>query len=302
MNHTVKNILFIMCDQLRADYLSCYGHPHLHTPNVDRLAAMGVRFDRAYVQSPVCGPSRMCIYTGRYATTHGATLNYAPLPISEWTLGDYMHQLGVRTAVVGKTHVVPNSAELQRLNIPTDSQLGEHLAEGGFEPYFRDDGIHPDVSPNQFAAYNDHLRENGYNGHNPWHEYAHGFKVDDQFHSGWFMQNSGKSAEIPEPLSETPVTTTQAIRFIEEATAANQQWCLHLSYIKPHWPFMAPAPYNALFSADDVLPANRDSAELKDPHPVIAAFMRHADSRGVFTHAQRARNGYPDIHGADQTD
>jgi cytochrome P450 len=50
------NILFIMCDQLRWDYLSCYGHPHLHTPNIDRLAARGVRFDRAYVQSPVCGP------------------------------------------------------------------------------------------------------------------------------------------------------------------------------------------------------------------------------------------------------
>ena len=61
-----RNILFIMCDQLRWDYLSCYGHPHLETPNIDRLAARGVRFDRAYVQSPVCGPSRMSTYTGRY--------------------------------------------------------------------------------------------------------------------------------------------------------------------------------------------------------------------------------------------
>ncbi len=62
----IKNILFIMADQLRADYLSCYGHPTLKTPNIDALAARGVRFSRAYVQAPVCGPSRMSFYTGRY--------------------------------------------------------------------------------------------------------------------------------------------------------------------------------------------------------------------------------------------
>jgi arylsulfatase A-like enzyme len=58
------NILFIMYDQLRFDYLSCAGHPHLHTPNFDRLAEMGVRFSEAYVQSPICGASRMSFYTG----------------------------------------------------------------------------------------------------------------------------------------------------------------------------------------------------------------------------------------------
>ena len=55
----VRNVLFIMCDQLRADYLSCAGHPHLTTPAIDSLAAKGVLFPRAYVQSGVCGPSRM---------------------------------------------------------------------------------------------------------------------------------------------------------------------------------------------------------------------------------------------------
>ena len=61
-----KNVLFIMCDQLRWDYLSCAGHPTLQTPNIDGLAKRGVRFTRAYVQSPICGPSRMSFYTGRY--------------------------------------------------------------------------------------------------------------------------------------------------------------------------------------------------------------------------------------------
>ena len=70
-----KNILFIMFDQLRWDYLSCYGHPHLHTPNIDRLAARSVRFNRAYIQSPICGSSRMSTYTGRYVHSHGASWN-----------------------------------------------------------------------------------------------------------------------------------------------------------------------------------------------------------------------------------
>ncbi|MCB1546137.1 MAG: sulfatase-like hydrolase/transferase, partial [Rhodoblastus sp.] len=54
MTRRAKNILFIMFDQLRWDYLSCAGHPHLETPHIDALAADGVRFTRAYVQSPVC--------------------------------------------------------------------------------------------------------------------------------------------------------------------------------------------------------------------------------------------------------
>ena len=71
MPRKAKNVLFIMFDQLRWDYLSCSGHPHLETPHIDRLASMGVRFNRAYVQSTICGSSRMCAYTGRYVHSHG---------------------------------------------------------------------------------------------------------------------------------------------------------------------------------------------------------------------------------------
>ena len=78
-----KNILFIMYDQLRFDYLSCAGHPHLKTPNVDKVAAMGVRFTRAYVQSTICGSSRMSYYTGRYCHSHGAQSNNYPLKVGE---------------------------------------------------------------------------------------------------------------------------------------------------------------------------------------------------------------------------
>ena len=97
-----KNILFIMCDQLRADYLSCYGHPFLETPNIDRLAKRGVRFSNAYCQAPLCGPSRASFYTGRYLASHGALANADPLKLGELSLGDYLQKINYRTVLVGK--------------------------------------------------------------------------------------------------------------------------------------------------------------------------------------------------------
>ena len=131
-----------MCDQLRWDYLSCTGHPRLHTPNIDALAARGVRFTRAYVQSPVCGASRMSFYTGRYVASHGATWNGVPLKVGEMTLGDYLRPLGLRTVLVGKTHMRADVEGMQRLGIDPQSIIGVRVAECGFDPYERDDGLH----------------------------------------------------------------------------------------------------------------------------------------------------------------
>ena len=87
-----RNVLWIMCDQLRYDYLGCTGHPTLKTPNIDALAARGVRFSSAYVQSPICGPSRMSFYTGRYMRSHGSHWNGWPLRVGEPTLGDHLQE------------------------------------------------------------------------------------------------------------------------------------------------------------------------------------------------------------------
>ena len=99
----VRNILFIMCDQMRADHMSCAGHPHLQTPTLDALARRGVLFPNAFVQSAVCGPSRMSYYTGRYMFSHGATWNRVPLSVRERTIGDFLRPSGITTALAGKT-------------------------------------------------------------------------------------------------------------------------------------------------------------------------------------------------------
>jgi|SRR5215213_9004809 len=84
--HANRRILWIMCDQLRYDYLSCTGHPTLKTPNIDALAERGVRFSNADVQSPICGPSRVSFYTGRYMRSHGSHWNGWLMRVGEPTL------------------------------------------------------------------------------------------------------------------------------------------------------------------------------------------------------------------------
>jgi len=274
----VKNILFIMCDQLRADHLSCYGHPRLHTPNLDALAARGVVFDRAYVQSPVCGPSRMSYYTGRYVNCHGASWNFVPIRAGEMTLGDHLRPLGVRSVLVGKTHMRADLSGMSRMGIDPHSQVGVRIAECGFDPYERDDGIHPYSGHDPDPAYSDYLRAQGFGGDNPWEEWANSAEDEDgTLRSGWFLKYSNRAARIPAEHSETPYITRRAMDFIREA--GPQPWVLHLSYIKPHWPYLAPEPYASMYSAADALPVVRSEEERRDPHPVYAAMMAHRVSR-----------------------
>ena len=274
----VKNILFIMCDQLRADYLSCFGHPTLKTPNLDALAAKGVLFERAYVQSPVCGPSRMSYYTGRYVHSHGASWNFVPLKVGEMTIGDHLRPLGVQSAIVGKTHMRADLSGMARLGIDPNSKIGRRIGECGFDPYERDDGIHPYSGHDPEPAYNQYLREQGFEGDNPWEEWANA-TVDDEgnIRSGWFLKYSNKAARIPDEHSETPYITRRAMDFINEA--GNQPWCMHLSYIKPHWPYIAPEPYAGMFKPSDALPVVRSEEEKHNPHPVYEAMMHHRVSQ-----------------------
>lgn len=240
-----KNVLFIMCDQLRHDYLSCAGHPFLRTPHVDALAARGTRFGRAYVQSPICGPSRMSTYTGRYVRSHGATWNNFPLRVGEMTLGDHLEPLGVRTALCGKTHMAADLGGMARLGIDPASPVGRRIAECGFEVWDRLDGLHP-AGAARPSHYDDHLREAGFEADNPWHDWANAAEdAAGNLLSGWLMENADKPARVAEPDSETPYATTRAMQFIE--AAGDRPWCLHLSYIKPHWPYIVPAPYHDMY-------------------------------------------------------
>ncbi len=291
----VKNILFIMCDQLRWDYLGCYGHPFLKTPHIDRLAASGMIFNNAFVQSAICGPSRMSFYTGRYMSSHGATLNGVPLPISNLTLGDHLTDLGVPTALIGKSHMTPDVKGMQRVGLKQGDAAWEMLSEGGFTAIERDDGMHLDATVDPKLAYNSYLLDQGYDGKNPWHGWANSAAGSEgEILSGWKMSNADLPARIKEHDSETPYMTRCAIEYIKGQD--QKPWCLHLSYIKPHWPYMAPAPYHALYSAEDCLPPRRDEAEQENAHPLHRGYMTHPESM-VFSDIERRQKILPTYMG-----
>ncbi len=268
-----KNVLFIMCDQLRFDYLHCSGHPTIKTPNIDALAKRGVRYSNAYCQSPICGPSRMSTYTGRYVSSHGSASNFAPLRIGERNIGHHLNPLGVRTMLVGKTHIVADQEGMRRLGVEPTSAIGVHHTQAGFEVVERDDGVHPDSMVKDNLPYNEYLKSRGHTeDNNPWHWAANSVETENGVRSGFFNDEVNRPARVSDEESETPYMTRKAIDFLSEDDG-EKPWLLHLSYIKPHWPYVAPAPYNDMYSAADVLPAIKSEDELTDTNPLMKLFM-----------------------------
>ena len=109
MEQKRPNILFITTDEQRFDCLGCYGNPVIRTPNMDRIAEQGVRFERGYVQNPMCMPSRMAIMTGRYCSENGCNINCVGIPEHEQadTFIQALHDAGYMTAAIGKMHMMP---------------------------------------------------------------------------------------------------------------------------------------------------------------------------------------------------
>ncbi|MGV6811207.1 MAG: sulfatase-like hydrolase/transferase [Brevirhabdus sp.] len=267
------NVLWIMADQLRFDYLSCYGHPHLKTPHIDALAARGVRFTRTYVQSPVCGPSRMSAYTGRYVRSHGSTWNGLPLRVGEPTLGDHLREAGARAVLVGKTHMIADAEGMAWLGIDPESEIGVRVSECGFEPFEREDGLHPDSVRQNWSAYDDYLVAHGFKSDNPWEDFANsGQDADGELMSAWLLKNSRLPANVPEEHSETAYMTDRAMAFMEEAQQDSRPWMCHLSYIKPHWPYIVPAPYHDMYGAEHIVDPIRSDAERRGDHPLLNAY------------------------------
>ena len=243
------NILFITCDQLRADALGCYGNAICRTPNIDRLAAMGTTFTECHTAYPVCAPNRATLATGRYPSIHGVTTNGIPLPHEEVTMMDVLRGVGYRTYGAGKMHFGPQWA------FPPDgARLKDPRPEWAVDPQPADDDL-PWHGFERVAITED-------NRVGPYGRYlaAHGYDVWSDPHSFTYPQHITQRSVYPEEHHQTTWVADRSIEFLRAHPAADP-FFLWTSFVDPHHPFTPPAPFDEMYTPAEMPLPKRSEEE-----------------------------------------
>ena len=248
------NILFIMTDQQRWDCVAANGNKLIKTPNLDRLAARGANFTHAFVASPVCVPSRISFFTGRYAHSHRNRVNYTPLDRSEVLLQARLKDAGYRTASVGKLHYTPPTPDEAR-------RTGFDIVE-----------LHDSASfTDKWSDYVKWRQEN-----DP--KKALGYRaVAKDIAPGKNPFRAALDAEF----TDTAWTGLRARHWLGELAHGAQPFFLHVSFWKPHSPYEVAAPYDAMYDGVEIpIPdtANRDAAQNLPP-PLQTLALRNGGTK-----------------------
>ncbi len=207
------NILHLFTDQLRFDALHCNGNPIIKTPNLDRLAAMGVSYQRAYTPSPVCVAARCSMITGCYPTKTNCLSNDRmtdDLP----TFMEILTRNGYRTHGIGKCHFTPDSNALR-----------------GFQSRERMEEMNHDDLQNE--PYYRMLIENGF-------DYA--YESNGVRGAMYYIPQPSR---LPAKYHPTQWIGDRTVEFIKENR--DEPWYLFSSFIHPHPPFTPPVPWHKLY-------------------------------------------------------
>lgn len=151
----LPNIVLLMSDQHRADIIGCAGDPVVKTPNIDRLAREGVRFDRVYCSGPLCMPSRASVVTERYVRDHGVFENNSEVPEGMPTFLDRLREAGYHTAEIGKMHLWAHGIR----HAPHTRDMAWRLEQLGFAETIETVGKLATVRHDSY--YTDYLKERG---------------------------------------------------------------------------------------------------------------------------------------------
>ncbi len=265
-----KNILFITADQWRGECLSILEHPTVKTPNLDSLAADGVLFRNHFTQCTPCGPSRASLYTGMYLQNHRTVENGTPLDARHTNIALELRKLGYDPALIGYTDTTPDP----RLYSPQDPAIKNW---GGVLPGFQKVLNISTICTESWALW---LEKRGYtvpkNPRDLYYKSVEGYPG---------VETRGKAyapACYSKEESDTAFITDQVLQFIRRP--GRQPWFLHVSYLKPHRPFLAPEPYNLLYHPDDVPDFKRASSlEVEaNQHPYLAYLLNQDLNSGYY--------------------
>jgi arylsulfatase A-like enzyme len=227
------NVLLIMTDTQRKDDIGVYGNDIIKTPNLDKLAKEGIRFENCYTTVPACMPARATIFTGRYPAAHRVRSNGIPLPDDEITLADVFLENGYRTGGAGKFHFLPHY------------------------PYRKQELPTMETHPEPFYGFQEfHLGEDGRSGeHWQWMQANHPEYVDKPDH------------QIPLELHNSYWTTSHIIDFIKECHTQNEPFFAFCSYVDPHQSYNPPPPYSEMYDPEEMPEPKRLEGELENKPP-----------------------------------
>ena len=241
------NVLFITADQWRGDSLSCLGHPAAPTPHLDRLAADAVLFERHHAQATPCGPSRASLHTGLYALNHRSITNGTPLDARHKTLAQVARARGYDPVLFGYTDTSTDPR-----TVPADSPWLRTYE--GVAPGYRAELRLPEAE----EAYFDWLAGRGYGRPGYAELYGGGFRRPAPFRS------------------EDSVTAFLCERFLAWLDRQGREpWFAHVTFLKPHPPFVAAEPWFSAVPLSAVpAPVRAATPELEGSlHPWLAAHL-----------------------------
>ncbi len=258
MTEKRPNILLVTADQWRGDLLGSARHRFARTPNLDALARAATRFERHYCQAYPCGPARAGLVTGLYPHKHRSVGNGVPLDARHPTLFTELRRAGYRPTLFGYT----------------DTTL-DPRGKAALDP---DNGDYENVCPG--TAVDTLLTERA----TPWlaHLRAKGYPVDhpDAGREGIFAQRGfGEPTVFAAEDSETAFLTDRFLAWL--GVAGSAPFCAHLSFIAPHPPFAAAAPFSeAIHPADAAMPVRGASPDVEAAqHPLVAALLDAQEAR-----------------------
>jgi arylsulfatase len=264
------NILFIMCDQLRADALGCTGN-WVKTPNIDRIAREGVRFSNCVTNSPVCLPARLSLATGRYPHNTGVWDNCPfELPEGTPTWMAAIRNAGYRTSLFGKAALHRRGPDIRKF---------EHVLNS----YGLDD-VDEIRGPRASVDTICHMTAR-------WDSLGllEVFRKDIKERTG---KNMTLVRPSPLPLAEYyDVYVGQQAKNYLHNYKRSEPWFCWVSFAGPHEPWDTPEPYASMYRADD-MPAPIKRPRLRDHGPKGELDRKFAESRGKIDNARALRASY----------
>ena len=292
------NIVMFITDQQRADWLGCNGHPVLRTPHIDSIAARGVSFDRFYVASPVCMPTRASVMTGRMPSVHGVRANGTPLSRSAVTFVDLLRDAGYATALIGKSHLQTFTG-MPALMKPPAPRAGYAAPKGEHVEAVRHglrDAHYEQESPAYWAQAGAKVRVPYYGFDHVELVTGHGDGVDGDYRA-WLLAREpdalkmiGAENQIPHDYScpqavrtRLPAELYQSSYIAERARAfidahvqsavREQPFFVFVSFPDPHHPFNPPGKYWDMYKPEQFPVPEAFTRNDWTPPPHVAAVL-----------------------------